>query len=223
MIEARINARLSELQSEARTLEEARNLAGGGMNTDRAACAGWIASAMHVLSLIISDPISPYRAAALRLSIKAQSASAWEPAETAVKEFAGILRALQRDIAAGLITRIDNAVRGETYDDLLDHAQDYLKGKRKEGSGTLAGVVFEDTMRRIAKTHSVTETGMDQLITALEKKGVLNTVLTKRCRAAAALRTSATHARWEEFELPEVQATINVTRELINQHLAGTA
>ena len=43
----------------------------------------------------------------------------------------------------------------------------------------------------------------------------------KRARAAAGLRTSAAHARWDEFELRDVRPVIDLTRELIEKHLAN--
>jgi hypothetical protein len=41
----------------------------------------------------------------------------------------------------------------------------------------------------------------------------------KRARAAAGLRTSAAHARWEEFEIGDVIPVIEFTKELIAAHL----
>jgi hypothetical protein len=41
----------------------------------------------------------------------------------------------------------------------------------------------------------------------------------KRARAAAGLRTSAAHARWEEIKLGDVDPVIQFTRELISAHL----
>jgi hypothetical protein len=41
----------------------------------------------------------------------------------------------------------------------------------------------------------------------------------KRARAAAGLRTSAAHARWEEIQLGDVKPVIEFTRELMAAHL----
>jgi hypothetical protein len=42
----------------------------------------------------------------------------------------------------------------------------------------------------------------------------------KRARAAAGLRTSAAHARWDEIGLSDVAQVIELTKELIGAHLA---
>ena len=41
----------------------------------------------------------------------------------------------------------------------------------------------------------------------------------KRARAAAGLRTSAAHARWEQIQLGDVNPVIEFTRELMAAHL----
>ena len=60
---------------------------------------------------------------------------------------------------------------------------------------------------------------LDTLITELVKQNVLTALKAKRARAAAGLRTSAAHARWEEIELADVPPVIELTRELIAGHL----
>lgn len=47
----------------------------------------------------------------------------------------------------------------------------------------------------------------------------LSGVKAKRARAAADVRTKATHAQWDEFELDDVRSTIEFTRDLIETKL----
>jgi hypothetical protein len=62
---------------------------------------------------------------------------------------------------------------------------------------------------------------LDQLITDLTKAGEITDVKAKRARAAAHVRTKASHARWDEFELGDVVATIHFARELVTTKLDG--
>jgi hypothetical protein len=64
-------------------------------------------------------------------------------------------------------------VAAQTFDDLLDHAEEYLKQRRKEPAGVLTGVVFEDTIRKLCRRHNVLETGLklDLLLSDLVKNG----------------------------------------------------
>jgi len=61
---------------------------------------------------------------------------------------------------------------------------------------------------------------LDTLISELTKRDVLTAVKAKRARAAAGLRTSAAHARWEEIDRGDVASVIELTKELIETHLA---
>ena len=40
---------------------------------------------------------------------------------------------------------------GGAFDDFLDHGEAYLKAGRKDPAGVIAGVVLEDTIRRICR------------------------------------------------------------------------
>jgi hypothetical protein len=109
-----------------------------------------------------------------------------------------------------------------TFDGFLDHAEHYASFKMKNESGVISGVVFEDSVRRICENEKIThkDVKLDALINELVKVGVLNALKAKRARVAAHVRTKATHAQWDEFELEDVKATIQFCRELIDQHLA---
>jgi hypothetical protein len=81
--------------------------------------------------------------------------------------------------------------------------------------------VFEDSLRRVCRKHSIPDRGvkLDQLISELTAKGTLSPVKAKRARVAAHVRTKASHAQWDEFDLSDVEATIAFARELIASHL----
>lgn len=138
-------------------------------------------------------------------------------------EFTQFLKRLLEDIDDGLLASVADQASAEAFDDLLDHAESYLKDGRKDGSGILATAVFEDTVLRIARTHGVHEAEsmkLDKLFTELQKLGVITGIDAKGCRLAAGVRNKALHANWNDFELPDVARTIGITRELLKEHLA---
>ena len=138
-----------------------------------------------------------------------------------VGELAAVLRNLLDDINCGLIASVANRAAAETFDDFLDHAVAYLTEMRPSEAGVIAGVVFEDTIRRISRHCNIAEKGvkLDQLISELTTSGALSNVKAKRARAAAGVRTKASHAQWDEFTKEDVSATIEFTRELIRSKL----
>lgn len=57
------------------------------------------------------------------------------------------------------------------------------------------------------------------MISRLVQAGTLTQIKAKRARVAAHVRTKATHAQWDEFELEDVITAIDFTEELILNNL----
>ena len=84
-------------------------------------------------------------------------------------------------------------------------------------------MVFEAAIRRAHRKHIGSDTGiqLDELISALVKLDFLTETKAKRARAAAHVRTKATHAQWDEFDLNDVGSAIKFTREFVSDILDG--
>jgi len=132
-----------------------------------------------------------------------------------------ILVSLRDDMKNGMIASIVDKAVAETFDDFLDHADEYHKEGRKNESGVIAGVTYEDTVRRICRKHNIADSGktLDPLINELAGQKHFSKNTAKAAKAAAGVRTSATHARWDEIELHQVRTTIDFTRRIILDHL----
>jgi len=178
-----------------------------------------MASALNTFSLVCDSRDSPYRLRADQIAIKKYG---WA-IPNGVGELAALLRNLLIDAEAGLLTSVADRARAETFDDFLDHAEAYFADGRKSESGVIAGVVFEDTLRRICRRDGIVEkeVKLDALISELANRGELSAIKAKRARVAAHVRTKASHAQWDEFELTDVRATIEFTRELVASKLDG--
>ena len=180
-------------------------------------CAGWIAAALNVVQLIVPQPDSAYR----KRSEEISGRPAGGAINIHVGEFSALLENLLQDIDAGLLTSIADRARAEVFDDFLDHAKAYLKEKRGQAAGVIAGVVFEDSLRRVCRKNAINEKGqqLDALISELVKKQILSQTKAKRARAAAHVRTKATHAQWDEFDLNDVSVTVEFIDEFIASQL----
>jgi hypothetical protein len=175
----------------------------------------WLTSALHLLELL-APPLSPYRSRATMATINYIGM-----ADNRVDIVCAVLEALIEDIDAGISPAIGDQVRGEVFGDFLSHAEGYLRANRTAPAGVIAGVVFEDTIRQVCDRHKINQKSveLDQLIIALNKGGHLSDVKAQHARGAAALRTKATHAQWDEFNAADVSATIKFTRDLITELL----
>ena len=212
-IDEDIKARLQQL------LDDSTHLLQGNTNdqctdpTQMQACSAWLTASQNLIHLVCIDPNSPYRSKADRISAREFGYMIHH----AVGELAAVLTALQSDADLGLLASVADRARAETFDNFLDHADFYFRDRRKKEAGVIAGVVFEDTVRRVCRKCIIEEKDrpIDDLISALSSKGEISGIKAKRARVAAHVRTKATHAQWDEFELEDVRATIEFTRELI--------
>ena len=179
-------------------------------------CVAWMAPAENIVQMICPNPVSAYRK---RVDLITRPSGLMIPSR--VGEFTDLLNYLLVDIEQGLLSSVVDRVRAEAFDDFLDHAEFYYKDNRKSESGVIAGVVFEDTIRKICDKNTIAQKGikLDDLISSLAKVDVISQTKAKRARAAAHVRTKATHAQWDEFALEDVKATIDFTRELISEKL----
>ena len=212
-VEERILQRVTELIEQSKTLSIGNEYGQCVGEKQLAECSAWITAAQNAVHLVFASPNAPYRLKTDRIA----GGSHGYTIHAAVGELASVLRNMVVDANAGLLASVANQARAETFDDFLDHADAYLKDARKNEAGVIAGVVFEDTLRQICRNEGITEKGLklDGLISELTTRGEFSGIKAKRARVAAHVRTKASHAQWDEYELEDVRATIEFTREII--------
>jgi hypothetical protein len=195
-----------------------RLIAEGQRADDPSQMRAWLVAAQNAVRLVYPSDRDPYSAHAQLLVTQGVNASS---AYLSTSEMVALLSRVLEEIEGGLLTTIENQTIAVTFDDFLDHGEEYLKHGRKNEAGVIAGIVFEDTVRRVCRVLGVNEkdVALDTLITELAKQDVFSGLKAKRARAAAGLRTSAAHARWEEIDLSDVAPVIELTRELISARL----
>jgi hypothetical protein len=90
-------------------------------------------------------------------------------------------------------------------------------------AGVIAGVVFEVTVRRIYrdKVGEDKDQKLENLINTLAHQSVITGQQSKQAKVASHVRTKATHAQWDEFDLAGVEDTIKITKQLLREHLGG--
>lgn len=220
-IDENVQVRLLELIEIGRSISQG-NEYGQVQNQEHASeCIGWIAAAHNVVQIICPIATNPYLKSTE--SIVERSKTRGFTVNECVGELTAVLKNLLSDSERGLLASITNQAQAEAFDDLLEHAKSYLEHDHKEGAGVLASAVFEDTVRRIARMSKTIDADkkLDTVISALASEGRLSSIKAKRCRAAADLRNKALHGSWEDYELSDVKSSIELTRELLEEHLAG--
>ena len=218
-LEQSVRDRIFSLWQESHSLSVPNS---NGQTTDpvrSAQCEGWITAAHNAVLLICPTLPSAYRQKADSIASRNRGYMIHE----GVAALSAVLINLLRDVDAGAIASIADTARAETFDDFLDHATAYLQEGRKNEAGAIAGIVFEDALRRVCRKHTITEKGikLDLLISELTNIGILTQAKAKRARAAAHVRTKASHAQWDEFDAGDVDSTIEFTHEITATHLAA--
>lgn len=215
-IENKIIHRIHELIQSGNQLRRGNSIGQQLSNEHGEKCVAWMAPAENIVQIVCPNPENAYRK---RVDKITSPSGLMIPSR--VGEFTDLLMNLLDDIKQGLLGSIVDRVRAEAFDDFLDHAEAYYKDGRKNEAGAIAGVVFEDTIRRICDKYKITQKGvkLDDLIINLAKADEISQIKAKRARVAAHVRTKATHAQWDEFTLEDVKATIDFTRELISDKL----
>jgi hypothetical protein len=174
---------------------------------------GWMGATVRAIHAV-TGPLDRYRFEVLDARIDVGGRGMAQQ----VDQMAALLGRVIEDFDAGLL--LPPEMRGvvQTFEQFLDHARAYHKQGKKQEAGVITGVVFEDTIRRIAALHHVSQTRLDQVVTELANRGVLTDAAAKRARAAAAVRNGAAHANWVAYDIKDVGPAIDLTQELI-EHL----
>ncbi|GMR18208.1 MAG: hypothetical protein BMS9Abin33_0614 [Gammaproteobacteria bacterium] len=216
-IEEKIKKRISSLLSSADILRHGNEYGQTKSDQHQQDCIGWLVAAQNIIHLLVENAENPYRTTSDRICDQEAGLCVHD----SVGELSVILKNLVDDIEAGLLVSVQDQAQAAVFDDFLDHAKSYVSNSMKNEAGVIAGVVFEDTLRKICRNSEIEEIGekLDSLISTLSKKDILSAVKAKRARVAADVRTKATHAQWDGFEMNDVEVTIQFTEELIEKHL----
>lgn len=134
-----------------------------------------------------------------------------------VQKLIGLLDSVSEEIQRGLLRKAEYIFVASTFDDFLDHAEEYHKAGKKNESSVLASAVFEDSLRKLATKNNVKESGvpLDTIIDELVKVNILTAVKAKRIKGYSAVRNKALHAQWDDFDLRDVGEMIKGTREIL--------
>jgi len=138
-----------------------------------------------------------------------------------VQRMFGLLEAAHEDWKSGFANKLEFTIAAATFDDFLDHAEQYHKSNKKKESAVLGSAVLEDTIKKIASKSNISAAGqsLEELINALVKKGVFTPVKSKRVKVWASVRNHTFHAEWDKFDIRDVGELIKGLRELIEDFL----
>ncbi len=124
----------------------------GPIYLDAESFSKWVAKCAH-LAVLLAEHATPWRSTLL---------SAGENSLVNANCLLGTLRAIHDTLKAGLLIRLDQLVRAETFSDLLDQADYLLSEGYFLAAGVLGRAVLEEHLRRWCATAGCTPPGKDR-------------------------------------------------------------
>lgn len=178
----------------------------------------WIASSANIIFLTVTK--DNYFHQECHKIVNDEDLRTGVPLHT-VQKLTGLLESLKDEIESGFLRQLEYIFTASAFDDFLDHAIQFHKSGKKIESSVLASVVFEDTIRKIAKKNVVDEAGnnLELIIDNLVKKSIFTPIKAKRIKSYSAIRNKALHAQWEEFDLSDIGQLNKGTRDIIETFL----
>lgn len=134
----------------------------------------------------------------------------------------GVLIALRRAVAGGLLVRLERRVRSNVYDDFLVQARELLDGKYHVAAMVLAGGVLEDHLRKLCEARSLAWTGAGSLskYNDLLRDKVYDQAAWRRIQALADVRNMAAHGQGAEVRADDVRDALGYVGRFLADHPA---
>jgi hypothetical protein len=144
-----------------------------------------------------------------------------------ISEVVGILRGVQQDIRAGLLTEFKRLAQAEIFADYLEMAAHLLGEGYKDASAVLLGATLEDSLRKIAEARSIptnTPAGkpltIDPMNIALAKDEAYGPLVQKQVTTWANLRNDAAHGHFERYDNEQVKQMLLFVQKFCADYLS---
>jgi hypothetical protein len=135
----------------------------------------------------------------------------------------GIVEALRHDCAAGALTRVQQLIRAEVFDDFLDMSEHLLELGCKDPSAVIAGAVLEQHLRKlcIRVGLSIMVNGKpkkaDAINSELAAQDVYGKLDQKSITSWLDLRNRAAHGEYSLYGPEQVRLLLQGVRDFVSR------
>jgi hypothetical protein len=134
--------------------------------------------------------------------------------------FLGFLTALASDYKGGFLTDLRLEIWSEVECDFLSQADRLLKEQFKDPAAMIIGAVLEDSLKQLCKKYSVPEgSSIESMNAPLKQAGAYTLTVQKQVTGWADIRNNADHARFNQYELPQVKLMYQGVTDFIAKYL----
>jgi hypothetical protein len=138
----------------------------------------------------------------------------------------GILRAVKQDLEGGHLARLPELVHADVFSDFIEMAEHLLATGYKDAAAVIGGSVLEEHLRLLCDKHGVTADAgarpkkADTMNADLVKAGVYDSNRQKIITAWQAIRNSAAHGKYDDYDRGDVQRFVGGLRDFIDRYSA---
>lgn len=152
--------------------------------------------------------------------VTAEEVQSYEDSPMRLRRMAAVFYAAREDFEGGYLNSIRNLVQAELAGNELDQARELLASGYRAAAAVVAGVVLENTLRRLCAKRGLPTGGMERMNADLAKAGEYNALVQKRVTALAAVRNSAAHGKCDEYTSEDVESMIPEVERLVADRVA---
>lgn len=147
--------------------------------------------------------------------------------ESRLRGLVTLATALRDDISAGWVVSVVEMAHADTYAGYLEMAEGLSGEGYEDAAAVIAGTSLEVQLKALAAKHGVslqTPNGapkkMDAVNAELKAAGVYNAIEHKQVTAWLAIRNSAAHGNYADYDAATVRALIIGVRDFAARHPA---
>lgn len=144
-----------------------------------------------------------------------------------VSALVGIVRGVQQDIRAGLLSDFKRLAQAEIFADYLEMAEHLLGEGYKDAAAVILGATLEDALRKLATARNVSILSaagkpltIDPMNVALAKDGAYGALVQKQVTTWATLRNDAAHGHFARYDSAQVKQMLLFVQKFCADYLA---
>ena len=133
----------------------------------------------------------------------------------------GLLLGAKSDVANGLIRDLTSRIVLDIKSDFLETALAMADEGQKDPAAVLACIVLEDSLKRLAAKHSITnavDKEMSVVATMLLNANAIEKSTNQAIRSFLTLRNAALHAQWHEVSIESVKLLLAFLPSFVEKH-----
>lgn len=138
-----------------------------------------------------------------------------------LEQIEGVLLGTKANLNKGLLDDLSRKIIIDLKADFLETAQHLTDEGQKDPAAVLGCIVLEDTLKRLAKKHSIdnaSDKEMSVVAGLLLSSGILEKATNQTIQGFKGLRNAALHAQWSEVSLESVKLLLVFLPAFIEKH-----